>query len=105
MEPMRLNSIYKKIGKHLSAPDETYLVVSVELQSLCVCRKEAVVDRYDCSTSQYGIGSRENSLRTPPGLHRINEKYGAGAPPDEFSGIARIRASTGTTARMVTISF
>ena len=32
------------------------------------------------STSAFGIGTEEGSHRTPPGLHRIIEKIGAGEP-------------------------
>jgi hypothetical protein len=33
------------------------------------------------STSRFGIGNREGSNMTPPGLHRIEEKIGGGAVP------------------------
>ena len=32
------------------------------------------------STARAGVGSVQDSLRTPPGLHRVAEKIGAGAP-------------------------
>jgi UDP-N-acetylmuramate--alanine ligase len=73
-------------------PEALYVVVSVETQSLLVCRNETVVERYVCSTSRFGNGNRENSLRTPLGLHRICEKYGAGAPAGR---IFRDREDTG----------
>ncbi len=80
METTRLSRIYKKLVHHLNDPHELYLVVSIETQTLLVCAKDAIVERYDASTSRFGNGSRENSLKTPLGLHRIKEKYGAGAP-------------------------
>jgi UDP-N-acetylmuramate-alanine ligase len=64
----------------LTGPRERYLVVSIETQTLLVCVKDAIVERYDASTSRFGSGNRESSLKTPLGLHRIREKYGAGAP-------------------------
>ncbi len=80
MEESRLAHIYKRLEKFLKAPDELFLVQSVEEQSLFICRKEAIVARYDASTSRFGNGGRENSFKTPPGLHRIAEKIGSGAP-------------------------
>jgi UDP-N-acetylmuramate--alanine ligase len=64
----------------MSDPRELFLVVSIEKQTLLVCSNDAIVERYNASTSRFGIGNRENSLKTPPGIHRIREKYGAGAP-------------------------
>jgi UDP-N-acetylmuramate-alanine ligase len=91
-EQSRLRTIHDAVAKHLSAPDEQYLVVSVETQTLFVCARGVVVDRFDCSTSRFGNGNRENSLKTPLGVHRIREKYGAGAPPGR---IFRDREDTG----------
>ena len=81
METARLHRIYEKIGRLLTDPEELYLVVSIETQTLLVCRNDAIVERYDASTSRFGNGNRENSLKTPLGVHRIKEKFGAGAPP------------------------
>lgn len=47
---------------------------------LFVCEKETILERYDASTSSFGNGIREGSFKTPPGVHRIVEKIGAGAP-------------------------
>ena len=92
MEPVRLSLIHKKLSKFMTDPQDRFLVVSVEHQTLYVCENGAIVDRYNCSTSRFGTGNRENSLKTPPGIHRINEKYGAGAPPGR---VFRDREDTG----------
>jgi UDP-N-acetylmuramate--alanine ligase len=81
METARLSGIYKNIRQFLGDPQELYLVVSIEDQTLLVCKNDTIVDRYDCSTSRFGNGNRENSLKTPLGVHRIREKFGSGAPP------------------------
>jgi UDP-N-acetylmuramate--alanine ligase len=81
METARLRVIRKKLGRFLTDPQDLFLVVSVEAQTLLVCRNDAVVERYVASTSRFGNGNRENSLKTPLGMHRIKEKFGAGAPP------------------------
>jgi len=80
METARINHIYEKIRMFLIDPGELFLVVSIEEQSLLVCVNDTIVERYDCSTSRFGNGNRENSLKTPLGIHRIREKFGSGAP-------------------------
>ncbi len=76
----------------MADPGNSYLVVSIERQKLSLCRSGAVVETFDCSTSRFGNGSRENSLKTPPGIHRIRETYGAGAPAGR---VFRDREDTG----------
>lgn len=76
----------------MTDPREIFLVVSIETQELLVCTIDAVVERYPVSTSRFGIGIRENSFKTPPGIHRIKEKYGAGAPAGR---VFRDREDTG----------
>jgi UDP-N-acetylmuramate--alanine ligase len=92
METARVRGIYKSIRKFLSDPNELFLVVSIETQTLFACANDAVAERYDCSTSRFGNGNRENSLKTPLGIHRIREKFGAGAPAGR---IFRDRLDTG----------
>jgi UDP-N-acetylmuramate-alanine ligase len=92
MDPLRLKSLYNKIQLHQAKSGDLYLVVSVEEQRLFVCRGESVVDEYLCSTSRFGTGNRENSLKTPLGIHRITEKHGAGAPTGR---VFRDREDTG----------
>jgi len=92
MQPLQLSRIYKKIIKYLADPGELYLVQSIEEQKLFLCEKEAVTGQYDSSTSRFGTGIRENSCKTPPGVHRIKQKIGAGAPERR---IFKDRADTG----------
>jgi UDP-N-acetylmuramate--alanine ligase len=73
-------------------PDELYLVQSIEEQKLYVCRRETILEQFDSSSSRIGTGIRENSFRTPPGLHRIIQKIGARAP---LGRIFRDRKNTG----------
>jgi UDP-N-acetylmuramate-alanine ligase len=80
MEKTRLRRTYQRLQKFLNHPGELFLVQSIETQTLFVCRKETIVERFDCSTSRFGTGIRENSFKTPPGLHRIKDKIGSGAP-------------------------
>ncbi|MEK6744052.1 MAG: L,D-transpeptidase family protein [Nitrospirota bacterium] len=66
--------------------------MSIEEQALFICTNATIVERYDASTSRFGHGNRENSLKTPLGVHRITEKFGAGAPPGR---VFRDREDTG----------
>ncbi len=76
----------------MADPQELFLVVSIETQTLLVCANDTIVERYNASTSRFGNGNRENSLKTPLGVHRIKEKFGAGAPAGR---IFRDREDTG----------
>lgn len=80
MEDNRVRPIYKRLRRFLKNPRELFLIQSIEEQKILVCVKDAVIERFDASTSRYGIGIRENSFKTPPGLHRISQKIGSGAP-------------------------
>ncbi len=93
MEATRLRRIYHRLRNVLAGPTERYLVQSVETQALFLCEGESVIERYDSSTSRFGNGIRENSFKTPPGLHRIKEKIGHGAP---MGRIFKARRDTGT---------
>ncbi|HXY62411.1 MAG TPA: L,D-transpeptidase family protein, partial [Nitrospirota bacterium] len=80
MEKAQLMRISIKLRKFLNNPKEPFLVVSIETQTLLVCQNDTILERYDISTSRFGNGNRENSLKTPLGVHRIRGKFGAGAP-------------------------
>lgn len=80
METSQLNRIYKNLLKFSIDPGELFLVQSIETQTLLVCKKDTIIERYNASTSRFGNGNRENSFKTPLGVHRIKEKIGAGAP-------------------------
>jgi len=92
METDRARRAHKLLQGFLKEPQELFLVQSIETQTLLVCKKEAVIERYGASTSRFGYGIRENSLRTPIGIHRIKEKIGDGAP---FGRIFKGRRDTG----------
>jgi L,D-transpeptidase YbiS len=66
--------------------------ISVAEQTLELFRPEQLSLRYPVSTSAYGTGSAENSLKTPLGRFRIARKIGAGAPPGM---VFRGRVATG----------
>jgi UDP-N-acetylmuramate--alanine ligase len=76
----------------IDAPDD-FIFIDTVSQSLTYYKKSAGAVTYAVSTSQFGIGNREGSYMTPPGLHRIEEKIGGGAKP---RAVFRSREDTGT---------
>jgi UDP-N-acetylmuramate--alanine ligase len=80
MEISQLETVYLKLRNFLIDPGDIYLVQSIEKQRLFVCRRGAIDREYRASTSIFGSGNRENSFKTPPGIHLVMDKIGAGAP-------------------------
>jgi hypothetical protein len=57
-----------------------FVRVNCARQQLFLVKHGTLLSHYPVSTSQFGIGNREGSFQTPPGIHRVAEKYGQGAP-------------------------
>jgi lipoprotein-anchoring transpeptidase ErfK/SrfK len=57
-----------------------YLHVDIASQKLFLIDGGRAVKQYRVSTSKFGTGNKEGSFKTPPGVHRVKEKYGRGAP-------------------------
>ena len=77
---------------------ETLLFVDIDTQSLLHIKKGTVFKKYSISSSYYGTGSRENSLRTPLGRHEIYKKIGNGLPNN---AILKGRVWTGAIADII----
>lgn len=60
--------------------DGVVLIVSVPEQTMQVLRAGKRVASVPVSTSSNGVGSRYGSCRTPPGLHRVSERFGKNQP-------------------------
>jgi hypothetical protein len=58
-----------------------WLLVDVARQRLHLLEGEAPVADWPVSTAAAGVDAREGSGGTPPGVHRIGRRIGAGAPP------------------------
>ena len=67
-------------------------LVSIEKQTLTLYHKGKVQKNYTISTSSKGPGQIINTLKTPLGLHVINQKIGDSVPP---YGIFKARQYTG----------
>jgi UDP-N-acetylmuramate--alanine ligase len=79
----------RKAAGDLFAP---YVFVDTSKQELHVVNKGKITRSFPVSTSRNGVGNREGSFQTPRGVHRIREKYGAGAP---LGRVFRDREDTG----------
>jgi UDP-N-acetylmuramate--alanine ligase len=64
----------------LPAAPQRAVLVSVPGQRLYLVEGGRVAAEYRVSTSARGVGGVEGSYRTPPGVHRVHAKIGAGAP-------------------------
>lgn len=65
------------------APDGSgrWLLVHVAAQRLYLVQEDLMLDSWPVSTAAAGVDAREGSGGTPPGVHRILQRIGAGAPP------------------------
>jgi lipoprotein-anchoring transpeptidase ErfK/SrfK len=59
---------------------ETRIRISVRQQRLTLKLGRRKLAEYPVSTSRFGLGSKEGSLKTPTGKFRIADKIGAGMP-------------------------
>ena len=57
-----------------------HIQVSVHDQELKLRRGRKIIRRYPVSTSRFGLGSEENSHKTPLGKFRISDKVGEAMP-------------------------
>lgn len=67
------------LGAAGSIPD-LYLFVDTGSQTLSLIKGARLSATYSVSTSKFGIGNQKDSFKTPLGIHRVIEKYGAGCP-------------------------
>ena len=56
--------------------------ISIRDQRLTLKEGETLIRTYPVSTSRFGIGTEEDSMKTPIGRFRIAEKIGDGLPSD-----------------------
>jgi L,D-transpeptidase YbiS len=56
--------------------------ISIREQRLTVMEGKTPIRSYPVSTSRFGIGTEEGSMKTPTGLFRVAEKIGDGLPSD-----------------------
>ncbi len=59
-----------------------HIQVSVHDQELKLRRGRKIIRRYPVSTSRFGLGSEENSHKTPLGKFKISDKIGEAMPAE-----------------------
>jgi|ERR1700720_4060113 len=60
---------------------QTKIDISIREQLLRLKRGDETLRTYPISSSRFGLGSEDGSLKTPLGKFRVAEKIGAGAAP------------------------
>lgn len=81
MNPPWLNSIADRVGaKYPHLDVRKLIVVDIASQQLHLLRDGSIELTWPVSTAANGVGGEAGSLRTPPGIHRIRRKIGAGLP-------------------------
>ncbi len=77
---------------------EQLIFVDIETQKLFLLNKGKLSKNYLISSSYYGTGSKENSLRTPLGRHEIYKKLGENLP---INAILKGRVWNGAIADII----
>lgn len=72
-----------------------YIYVSVKRQKLYLIEDNKIIKKYIISSAAKGIGNKEGSGQTPPGLHTVKKKIGQNIP---IGGRFEARAFTGKIA-------
>nr|CAA6821041.1 MAG: ErfK/YbiS/YcfS/YnhG family protein [uncultured Thiotrichaceae bacterium] len=75
------------------------ILIDAALQRLMLIEQGQEVSRWVISTAAAGLGSQSGSYQTPPGVHRIKERYGDNAVP---GAIFKARQDTGCVAEILT---
>ena len=73
----RLHSIARQMRKQSG---HKMIYISVPKQELRLKRGRKTLRKFAVSTSRFGVGTEEGSMKTPPGRFRVAEKFGAGMP-------------------------
>ncbi len=78
---------------------ETLLYVDIKNQNMYLLKKGTILRGFKISSSYYGTGSKENSLKTPLGKHEIYKKIGKNLP---INAILKGRVWNGAIANVIT---
>jgi hypothetical protein len=68
----------EKAMEMLGFGPERWLLVDVAAQEVALLHGAAVIATWPVSTAAVGVDARQDSGGTPPGIHRIAERIGAG---------------------------
>lgn len=93
--PAHVAGLLQRFGP---SPRNQVVIVDVSEQRLSLFRDGEPVGQWPVSTSRYGIGNRENSQRTPLGVHRVARMFGDDAP---LGTLFKARQNTGRTVEIL----
>lgn len=77
IEPEKLPDYVQSLGHN---PTKQMILVDSKNQTLCLLKDNKIEKTYVISTGKRGLGQQIKSLKTPQGLHRINQKIGDTVP-------------------------
>ncbi len=98
-EPVTVQSVSKMIsGKFGYDKQQSFLLVNIEKQEMYLIKKEVIEKTYRISSAKNGTGNKSGSGKTPLGVHRVSEKFGAGATT---GAIFVARQNTGKIAEII----
>ena len=80
---------------NINIKNKTIIFVSIDAQKLYLIKKNIIIKSYSISSSEYGIGNKNGSNKTPLGLHKIARKIGEKTP---INGRMIARVFTGETS-------
>ena len=80
---------------NINIENKTIIFVSIDAQKLYLIKKNIIIKSYSISSSEYGIGNKNGSNKTPLGLHKIARKIGEKTP---INGRMIARVFTGETS-------
>ncbi len=87
--------IIKEVEDYISEDFQEILFISIKNQKLYHIKNQKIITKYIISSSKYGTGNKQESNKTPLGLHKIKNKYGEKTPDN---GIMIGRMFTGKIA-------
>lgn len=99
---LELKQSIKKLQSHFGLIVEEFaVIIDVSEQSLYLVKGKEIIKTYPISTSKYGVGSKEESKKTPLGTHYIFKKIGEGT---KIGTVFKSGINTGNIARIYTDS-
>lgn len=92
--------IMQHLAQHFNDYSSEYvvLIVASEQKQYLLHNGEAI-EQYTISTSEFGLGSKAGSNKTPLGVHIVKRKYGTNA---KVGTIFKARGNTGRVAKILT---
>jgi hypothetical protein len=92
--------VMDNLSKNFSQYSSEYVVIiHASKQKQFLLHNGLISKEYTISTSEFGLGSKAGSNKTPLGVHIVKKKYGSNA---KIGTIFKARANTGRIAKILT---